>query len=558
MPGKAVGRAAAALPWLCPNTDGLIRLAEAPAGLARPFSADPVAADVALVLFLLRFVPPSVAPAESLFCPSALSAASLPSTASAHLQAVPGAWVDPECEVAKRCRAFARAAAAFARRLAEHTRRACAERAAALAALAPLGWVAVAAVDPGAAREPLHDPDAPAASATQAAIWGLDQGAVTRRLANRWRLPDWVASVLGNFNLPIAAARALVPDLGLFLLAQFAALETERRLGSLGLTEGAGRAELLAELKLTDAVVEELWPAAPPAEAPAPVLDPNPHKVPLVVNLLKMASESRRRNGAALVARLEERLDDLHRAVAQVGGEADARARDAKLRALAELAAGAGHEINNPLAVISGHAQRLYRTEPDPDRGEALQSVIRQTQRITGIVRDLMQFARPPQPHPHRLAAGDLLGLVRDELAPLATEKNVRMELAAVSGDSFVRADRAQIKHALAAVARNGIEAAGSGGWVRLSCTERDDEFVAFVVEDSGPGLGAAALEHAFDPFYCGRSAGRGRGLGLPTAWQFAKQNGGDVRYESGTGPTRFVVTVPRSVTLEFLDRQSA
>ena len=65
--------------------------------------------------------------------------------------------------------------------------------------------------------------------------------------------------------------------------------------------------------------------------------------------------------------------------------------------------------------------------------------------------------------------------------------------------------------------------------------------------------------EHCFDPFYCGRSAGRGRGLGLPTAWQFARQNGGDVRHEpTADGPTRFVLTVPRSITLEFLDRQSA
>ncbi|MBY0461117.1 MAG: hypothetical protein K2V38_27665, partial [Gemmataceae bacterium] len=87
---------------------------------------------------------------------------------------------------------------------------------------------------------------------------------------------------------------------------------------------------------------------------------------------------------------------------------------------------------------------------------------------------------------------------------------------------------------------------------------DTDDEFVRFVIEDSGPGLSAAALVHAFDPFFCGRAAGRGRGLGLPTAWQLARQNGGDVRHEPTDGPTRFVVTAPRSVTLDFLDRQSA
>ena len=94
---------------------------------------------------------------------------------------------------------------------------------------------------------------------------------------------------------------------------------------------------------------------------------------------------------------------------------------------------------------------------------------------------------------------------------------------------------------------------------MRLGCAEVDEERVAFAIEDSGPGLSQTALEHAFDPFYCGRSAGRGRGLGLPTAWALARQNSGDVRHEPiGGGPTRFVLTVPRSVTLEFRDRQSA
>ena len=76
------------------------------------------------------------------------------------------------------------------------------------------------------------------------------------------------------------------------------------------------------------------------------------------------------------------------------------------MRPLAGLAAGAGHEINNPLAIISGNAQRLFRTEPDPERVQSLQTIVRQTQRIAGIVRDLMQFARPPRPTP-RLGRGE-------------------------------------------------------------------------------------------------------------------------------------------------------
>ena len=66
------------------------------------------------------------------------------------------------------------------------------------------------------------------------------------------------------------------------------------------------------------------------------------------------------------------------------------------------------------------------------------------------------------------------------------------------------------------------------------------------MVEDSGTGPAPSQREHLFDPFYSGRLAGRGRGLGLPTAWRLAREHGGDVRYESVSGgPTRFVLSLP-------------
>jgi signal transduction histidine kinase len=550
-----VGRAAAALPWLCPNTDSLIRLAEAPAGLTRPFAADP-----ALLLFLLRFSP-SASPLQSaLFSEAGLASSSLPEAAVAYLTHSTEGWLHPTSEVVRRCRALTAHAAPLARRLAEITHRACPERAFAAAMLAPLGWLAVAAVNPGIAAEALHDPETPPGPSVQAAVWNLDQNAIARRLAYRWRLPDWIATILGNLGMPLLAARPVVADADLFAVVQLAVSEAERRTRSLGLADSAERADLLTSLKVDDAILDEQWCAvALPATAPAPTLDQNPHKVPLVTNLLKIAAESRRRNGAALVARLEDRLDHLHTAVSHIGDDVELRGRDAKLAALAELAAGAGHEINNPLAIISGNAQRLFRTEPDTERGAALQTIIRQSQRIAGIVRDLMHFARPPRANPHRTPAADLLAGIRDELTAFAAERRVKLEFGNIPAGVFVRCDLGQVKHALAAVVRNGIEAAGEDGTVRVSCSDSDEEMVAFVIEDSGPGLSAAVQQHCFDPFYCGRSAGRGRGLGLSTAWQFARQNGGDVRHEpTAEGVTRFVVTVPRSITLEFIDRQSA
>jgi signal transduction histidine kinase len=279
-----------------------------------------------------------------------------------------------------------------------------------------------------------------------------------------------------------------------------------------------------------------------------------------VRNLLRLAGESRRRNGPGLVVRLEDQVDELHRVVADLGDQVGDRLRNAKLAGLAELAAGAGHEINNPLAIISGHAQRLVRTEQNPDRGESLQAIVRQANRIAGLLRDLMHFARPPRPEPRVFPAAELLQTVRDDLAALAGERGVRIDLATVPADVWLDGDPKQLRHALGAVVRNAIEAAPQGGWVRIACRADESESTpVIVVEDSGPGLTPEAREHAFDPFFCGRAAGRGRGLGLPTAWQLVRQNGGELRHDpTESGATRFVLTARRASSHDVVSLRSA
>jgi signal transduction histidine kinase len=86
-------------------------------------------------------------------------------------------------------------------------------------------------------------------------------------------------------------------------------------------------------------------------------------------------------------------------------------------------------------------------------------------------------------------------------------------------------------------------------GWAALRLEASAPDLVEVVVEDSGPGLAAGQTEHLFDPFYSGRQAGRGRGLGLPTAWRLAHVQGGDIRYVNlPDGPTRFIFRLPRQL----------
>jgi signal transduction histidine kinase len=98
---------------------------------------------------------------------------------------------------------------------------------------------------------------------------------------------------------------------------------------------------------------------------------------------------------------------------------------------------------------------------------------------------------------------------------------------------------------------RNAIEAAAPDGWVRLTLEQlAGGQSVQINIDDSGPGPQASQRPLLFDPFFSGRLAGRGRGLGLPIAWRLARLQGGEVRLEAEqlNRPTRFVFTLPRAL----------
>ena len=105
------------------------------------------------------------------------------------------------------------------------------------------------------------------------------------------------------------------------------------------------------------------------------------------------------------------------------------------------------------------------------------------------------------------------------------------------------------MKAALTNILRNGVEAAPAEGWARVMLNSPVEGRVEIAVEDNGAGPDATQFDHLFDPFYSGRSAGRGRGLGLSTAWRLARLQGGDVRFDPTrpATPTRFVLELPWS-----------
>ncbi len=217
-----------------------------------------------------------------------------------------------------------------------------------------------------------------------------------------------------------------------------------------------------------------------------------------------------------------------------------------KLSALAEFAAGAGHEINNPLTVIAGRAQLFLQEETHPERRRALALINAQAMRVYEMIADLRLFARPPQPELQTVALVELVDGLIAELAPAAAQEDIALEREGDAGPLWVVADPTQLSVAVRALCQNAIEAIGAGGRIRIELVRGRGE-VEIRVCDDGPGIPAPAREHIFDPFYSARQAGRGLGLGLSKCWRIITNHGGRIELEDQPGGgTSFLITLPQ------------
>ncbi|GAB6187879.1 sensor histidine kinase [Thermopirellula anaerolimosa] len=218
----------------------------------------------------------------------------------------------------------------------------------------------------------------------------------------------------------------------------------------------------------------------------------------------------------------------------------------AKLDAMAEFAAGAGHEINNPLAIISGHAQVLLRRTRDPEERRILAAITAQVRRAHEMIADARLFARPPQPSLSRINLCTVAAQVEPSLRDLADRYGTTVDWRLPTEPVEVHADPVQVATALTALVKNAVESAAEGGRVVVTLHAREEE-AAFEVRDNGPGISPEQRRHIFDPYYSARQAGRGLGLGLSKAWRIAQMHGGAIDVDSRPGQdTVFTLRLPR------------
>ena len=214
-----------------------------------------------------------------------------------------------------------------------------------------------------------------------------------------------------------------------------------------------------------------------------------------------------------------------------------------RLAAVGELAAMVAHEVRNPLAGIRGGCEILLEGYPDGDqRHEIGVEIIRQVDRLSRTVHDLLLFARPKAMD---LVPTDLHGLIDRILHVLGDDPgNASIEIVRDFTDHLpiVQADGRQMEQVFMNLVLNAIQAMNHRGQVTIA-TRTQGRQVAVTVGDTGPGIPPDKLVHIFEPFFTTRA--QGTGLGLAIVKKIVEAHGGRIEAEATPGHgARFTVTL--------------
>jgi signal transduction histidine kinase len=215
--------------------------------------------------------------------------------------------------------------------------------------------------------------------------------------------------------------------------------------------------------------------------------------------------------------------------------------RAKSLASVGEMAAGAAHEMNNPLAIMCGRAQLLAARLSDPALKQDATLIATQGERLSQIITDMMEFARPQTPRPAPVNVETLVTEAVQSAAERAGVAPAAVKVDVATGLPALQADEKQIKNAVAEVLLNALQATRAvegeerqAGPVQLQVRfDPLDEQLLFRVTDEGVGMTPDVMKHAFSPFFSAKAAGRNRGMGLAKALRWIENHNGTIRLDS-------------------------
>lgn len=261
-----------------------------------------------------------------------------------------------------------------------------------------------------------------------------------------------------------------------------------------------------------------------------------PREVAGVTTALNTMLERRERDEAEISARRKKQ------------GELEEQLRHAeKLAAIGQLASGLAHELGTPLSVIDGYAQRELRRQGSAENSKRVMAgVRRQVERMSAIVRQLLDFARRSRARPTRVEVGRIVDSAISAVAQTPGRDVTDVRVECPQQGVWAHADPAALERVVINLVENGVQAA-EGGNVRISCEEVDGK-VLLRVEDDGHGVPTDLRKKIFEPFFTTKAVGEGTGLGLAVVHGLTEEQGGRVDVgESVLGGAKFEITLPLS-----------
>lgn len=228
--------------------------------------------------------------------------------------------------------------------------------------------------------------------------------------------------------------------------------------------------------------------------------------------------------------RLEERLAEAHRSLI----ESEAKLTEAESMArLGEMTAGAAHEMNNPLTIISGRSQLLVASLEDAEQRGAAAAISRAAADLSDLISCLHLIARPPRPGPAAVRLAEVIGQAR-RLSESRLGGALALEVCPTPPPPEEAVlDREIVAGALSELLINAQQAAPGQNVVLRVQNDFADGRLLIAVEDQGPGMSPRALQHACDPFFSEQPSGRRRGLGLTRARRLVEAHGGSLKLEN-------------------------
>jgi two-component system NtrC family sensor kinase len=217
-----------------------------------------------------------------------------------------------------------------------------------------------------------------------------------------------------------------------------------------------------------------------------------------------------------------------------------------KLASIGLLSAGVAHEINTPLTGISSYIQMLQKSLADSHYAKLLEKIEVQTERVSKIIKNLLNFARnPAESSFHKVniveSLQEIISLIDYKLKAM----NIRLEMKLTGSVRPIWAQGERIQQVFINIILNAIDAMPRGGTLRIDPASHDNEAVV-KISDTGTGIKKQHLPHIFDPFFTTKGIGKGTGLGLSIAYAIIKEHEGHIEVESEAGKgTCFTIFIP-------------